>query len=123
MGQIRGIYEALELPDFQEAEPALRRYVEGLAGYQKNVFLELPTDLRECIAKEWWQCLGGVGLSRLGWPGTGISAREQEHSCAETQYAGFCSRPLTTSASVSLAIAEKFPLQNATNNATREATE
>src|SRR5207302_1440795 len=36
LGQMRGIYETLALPDFAVAEPALRQYVESLAGYRKN---------------------------------------------------------------------------------------
>jgi hypothetical protein len=53
VGQVRGVYEALDLPDFKEVEPALRRYVEGVAEYRKNVFAELPGALRRRIAGEW----------------------------------------------------------------------
>jgi hypothetical protein len=53
LGQVRGVYEALDFPDFNEVEPALRRYVESLAGYKKNTFGELPADLRQCVAREW----------------------------------------------------------------------
>jgi len=53
IGQVRGIYEALALPDFRQVEPVLRRYVESLSGYKKNTLPELPPDLRERIAGEW----------------------------------------------------------------------
>jgi hypothetical protein len=53
LGQLRGIYQALDLPEFEAAEPALRRYVESLAGYKKNTFPELPAELRARIAREW----------------------------------------------------------------------
>jgi hypothetical protein len=55
-GQVRGIYEALGLPDFGQVEPALRRYLDSLAGYKKNTFPELPADLRACMAREWRRC-------------------------------------------------------------------
>ena len=53
VGQVRGVYEGLGLPDFGHAEPALRRYVESVAGYRKNVFTELPPDMRQRVAREW----------------------------------------------------------------------
>jgi hypothetical protein len=53
---VRGIYEALALPDFQQVQPALWRYVESLSGYKKNTLPELPPDLRERIAGEWRRC-------------------------------------------------------------------
>ena len=56
IGQVRGIYEALALPDFRQVELALRRYVESLSGYKKNTLPELPPYLRERIAGEWRQC-------------------------------------------------------------------
>jgi len=56
IGQVRGIYEALALPDFRQVEPALRRYVESLSGYKKNTLSELPPDLRGRIAGEWRRC-------------------------------------------------------------------
>jgi hypothetical protein len=56
IGQVRGIYEALTLPDFQQVEPTLRRYVESLSGYRKNTLPELRPDLRERIAAEWRRC-------------------------------------------------------------------
>jgi hypothetical protein len=56
VGQVRGIYDALDLPDFAPAEPALRRYVDSIAGYQKNEFPTLPSELRVRIAKAWRPC-------------------------------------------------------------------
>jgi hypothetical protein len=61
VGQVRGIYEALALPDFRRVEPALRRYVESLSGYQKNTLPVLPPDLRERIAGEWRRCFEAWG--------------------------------------------------------------
>jgi omega-hydroxy-beta-dihydromenaquinone-9 sulfotransferase len=56
VGQVRGIYEALGLPDFRQAEPALWRYVESLSGYRKNTLPELPAGMRQRIAGEWRRC-------------------------------------------------------------------
>ena len=61
IGQVRGVYEALALPDFGHVEPALRRYAESLSGYQKNTLPELPPDLRERIAGEWRRCFDEWG--------------------------------------------------------------
>src|SRR5262249_26045895 len=61
VGQVRRIYEALDLPAFREVEPALCRYVESLAGYQKNVFPALPADLRQRIAVECQRCFEDWG--------------------------------------------------------------
>jgi hypothetical protein len=63
LGQVRGIYEALALPDFGHVEPALRRYVESLAGYKKNVLPELPPDLRGRIAGAWRRCFDEWGYA------------------------------------------------------------
>ncbi len=56
LGEVRRLYEALDLPDFGLAEPALRRYVESIAGYRKNEFQELSADRRRRIAGEWRRC-------------------------------------------------------------------
>jgi hypothetical protein len=56
IGQLRAMYEALSLPDFEHVEPALRRYLAGLVGYRKNTLPELPADLRSRVAKEWRRC-------------------------------------------------------------------
>jgi hypothetical protein len=53
VGQIRGIYEALKLPDFRPVEKPLKAYIDSLADYKKNSFAELPMNLRERIYREW----------------------------------------------------------------------
>jgi len=63
VGQVRGIYEALDLPDFGQAEPALRRYLNSLTGYRKNTFSESRPDVQERIAREWRQCFEEWGYS------------------------------------------------------------
>jgi hypothetical protein len=61
IGQMRGIYEALRLPEFAVVEPALRRYVESLSGYRKNDYPELETGLRERVARAWRDCFEAWG--------------------------------------------------------------
>lgn len=53
LGQLRRVYEALHLPDFNSVEPAMRRYIDSIAGYRKNAFPELPAEMRSRIAREW----------------------------------------------------------------------
>lgn len=63
IGEARRMYEALRLPDFTTVEPALRLYVESLAGYRKNEFPPLPPDLRARIAAEWRRCFDEWGYA------------------------------------------------------------
>lgn len=64
VGEMRKLYEALGLPNFGQVEPDLRRYVDSLKGYKKNVFPELPPELYQRIGREWRRCFeeGGYPL-------------------------------------------------------------
>jgi hypothetical protein len=53
---VRSVYQSLALPDFEEVEPELKRYVASLAGYRKNAFPDLQADLRRRISTEWRAC-------------------------------------------------------------------
>jgi omega-hydroxy-beta-dihydromenaquinone-9 sulfotransferase len=61
VGQVRGIYEGLGLPDFGYVEPRLRRYVESLSGYRKNTLPELSPQERLRIVQEWRRCFDEWG--------------------------------------------------------------
>lgn len=63
VGQLRGVYEALGLPDFGAVEPALERYVAGLTGYKKNTHPEIAPDHRDRIAREWRRCFEEWGYA------------------------------------------------------------
>jgi hypothetical protein len=52
-GEIRKAYDALELPDFAHVEPEVRAYLSSLRDYKKNVFPELPSELRQRLRREW----------------------------------------------------------------------
>jgi hypothetical protein len=56
LGEMRKLYQALDMPDFAPAEPGIRKYVGSLSGYRKNVFSELAPDWRRRIAREWRRC-------------------------------------------------------------------
>jgi hypothetical protein len=61
--QMRGVYEALGLPDFGAVEPALVRYVGTLSGYRKNTYPEIPPATRDRIAHEWRRCFEAWGYA------------------------------------------------------------
>jgi hypothetical protein len=63
VGQMRRLYEALGLPAFSVARPALERYVNGIRGYKKNEFPELPVALRRRIADAWRLCFEQWGYA------------------------------------------------------------
>jgi hypothetical protein len=68
IGQIRELYQRLELPDFEHVELVLREYLHSLSGYRKNTFPELSPELRERIAAEWRRC-----FDEWGYPVSGPS--------------------------------------------------
>jgi hypothetical protein len=53
VGQIRALYEGLNLPGFDAVRPALEDYVRSLAGYRKNEHAGLAPALRRRIAAAW----------------------------------------------------------------------
>jgi omega-hydroxy-beta-dihydromenaquinone-9 sulfotransferase len=63
IGEVRKIYETLSLPPFSEVEPALRQYMNSLAGYRKNAFPDLSVELMARMAKEWKMCFEKWGYS------------------------------------------------------------
>ncbi len=56
IGELRRIYQELDLPDFGKTEVELRRYVASIADYQKNVFAPLPANLQRQIVEAWQPC-------------------------------------------------------------------
>jgi LPS sulfotransferase NodH len=61
--QMRQVYEALNLPSFATVEAVLRRYVESISGYQKNVFKEIDGGLKERLRREWARCFEEWGYA------------------------------------------------------------
>lgn len=59
--EIEKTYQALSLGDFEDARPALDRYVSSLKGYQKNTFHSLEEPARSRVAVHWsrnFECWG-----------------------------------------------------------------
>lgn len=63
VGEIKKLYGALGLPEFEVFEPLLKRYVDSLAGYRKTEFAELPNALKDRIYREWTIC-----FEKWGYP-------------------------------------------------------
>jgi hypothetical protein len=53
IGRMRAIYDALRLPDFAEAEPAMRDYLASVSGYARNDYAALDPVVVERITKAW----------------------------------------------------------------------
>lgn len=53
VGQVGRLYESLNLDGFRDLEPKLRRYVEAIAAYEKNVYPPLAEPLRRRVAQAW----------------------------------------------------------------------
>ena len=63
VAQVRGLYEALGLPDFGHVEPRVREYVTSISTYRKNVYQELDPVARQRVAREWARCFDEWGYS------------------------------------------------------------
>jgi len=68
LAEMAKLYEALDLPKFAEVRDDLAAYVEGLKGYQRNRFPELPEALRTRIAREWQRSFEEWGYDPVGVP-------------------------------------------------------
>jgi hypothetical protein len=53
VAQMRGIYEHLGIPGFEEFRPSLETYVRSRSSYRKNEYQTLPTSLRREISQSW----------------------------------------------------------------------
>ena len=65
VGEIRRLYRQLGLTTFEQAEPALRRYLAIQTGYRKNKFSLPPAD-RERIEREWSFAFAALRYERAG---------------------------------------------------------
>jgi hypothetical protein len=53
VGEVKKVYEHLQLPGFDSAEDRLMGYVRSTAGYKKNDYAPLDPELRSRIATAW----------------------------------------------------------------------
>src|SRR5579883_529487 len=52
-GEMRKLYQALGLPDFEMAEPNMRKYLNSVRGYRKNQFVDMSPSLKDRIGQKW----------------------------------------------------------------------
>ena len=62
--ELRRIYEELDLPGLAEAEPRIRAYLDGVAGYKKNVY-EFADDVIAKVNEHWAFAFDAFGYERL----------------------------------------------------------
>jgi hypothetical protein len=67
VGQMRALYEHLELGGFDNVLPKMEQYLVQVAGYQTNHY-ELPEDKRELVANHWGKVIRQYGYSREAKP-------------------------------------------------------
>lgn len=63
-GQVRAVYEQLDLGGFEQLEPKLREYVTMHADYRRNEHAALPEEMSERIAREWKRSFEEWGYAR-----------------------------------------------------------
>jgi omega-hydroxy-beta-dihydromenaquinone-9 sulfotransferase len=63
VGELRKLYDALQLPAFAQVEPTVRTYVDSLSGYRKNAFPDLAPEVRRRLADEWRRCFEEWGYA------------------------------------------------------------
>ena len=61
--QIQRMYMALGLPEFSVVEHRIRKYVESIAGYERNRLPPLDGQEADLIRKEWLRCFEEWGYS------------------------------------------------------------
>jgi hypothetical protein len=61
---VRHVYQQLSLPDFGQAEPAVRTHLAQIANYKKNVFRPMPADLQRRVVEAWEPCFAEWNYSR-----------------------------------------------------------
>ncbi|MFO0788992.1 MAG: sulfotransferase [Pirellulales bacterium] len=63
VGQLRKIYDALQLPTFETVEPSISSYMNALSNYKKNEFGPLSPELKLRLQQEWSQCFAEWGYA------------------------------------------------------------
>jgi hypothetical protein len=63
LGELKKLYDALQLGDFAEAEPAVRSYLDSIAGYEKNCFREIESPWKSEVARRWRRCFDEWGYA------------------------------------------------------------
>jgi hypothetical protein len=53
VGQVKRIYDALDVPGFDAMRPSLQRYLDSNATYRKNAYSDLSPSLRQDVGRAW----------------------------------------------------------------------
>jgi omega-hydroxy-beta-dihydromenaquinone-9 sulfotransferase len=64
VGQMRLLYERLELGGFERFLPRLKGYLDANAGYKRNRYPDLPADLRAEITRRWGHVIRQYGYAK-----------------------------------------------------------
>lgn len=64
VGQIRLLYERLELGGFEELLPRLKTYLDASAGYKTNRYSDLAPELRAAIERRWGHVIRQYGYEK-----------------------------------------------------------
>jgi omega-hydroxy-beta-dihydromenaquinone-9 sulfotransferase len=73
VGQVRAIYEQLDLGDFEQARPALEAYQAGVADYQTNRY-EISPELEDKVTARWGDFIRKYRYERHAAQGSPVSA-------------------------------------------------
>lgn len=65
VGEMRRLYEALELREFERVLPRLRQYLEENAGYKTNRYKPLDPVLQDKITRRWGKVIRQYGYARI----------------------------------------------------------
>jgi hypothetical protein len=63
VGQMRSLYDHLELGGFENVLPRIEHYLSKVAGYQTNHY-ELPPEKRELVTRRWGEVICRYGYAR-----------------------------------------------------------
>jgi omega-hydroxy-beta-dihydromenaquinone-9 sulfotransferase len=63
LGEMREIYERLDIPGFDAVQGSLQHYVDSNAHYRKSEYPEIPPSLRRQIAQSWKRSFDEWGYS------------------------------------------------------------
>jgi hypothetical protein len=66
VGQMRALYDALELGGFEALEPRLEQYLRAQAGYRTNAYPSLSPELEAEITRRWGEVIERYGYSPPG---------------------------------------------------------
>ena len=64
LGELRRIYDALDLPGFDRAEPYVHAYLESISGYRKNAY-DLADDVIAKVNHNWSFAFDALGYERI----------------------------------------------------------